>query len=130
MALEGSVCPYPSLLMLKQLRFTFICIILKVIFLLALQMLTEKVIEELAVFCHTVAKEKEMLQVRVTQPGSEHQVLREVLLLLPILLFAHEPDENLQYSSFDINTRVKETVALLLNSWIHQPGCYSGNQSI
>lgn len=93
-------------------------------------MLTEKVIEELAVFCHTVAKEKEMLQVRVTQPGSEHQVLREVLLLLPILLFAHEPDANLQYSSFDINTRVKETLALLLNSRIHQPGCYSGNQSI
>ncbi|NXU97299.1 SKAP protein, partial [Cettia cetti] len=36
--------------------------ILKVIFLLTLQMLTKKATEELMLFCHTVAKEKEMLE--------------------------------------------------------------------
>lgn len=66
MAFEGSVCPYPSLLMLKQLRFIFICIILKIIFLLTLQTLTKKVTEELTLFCHAVAKEEEMVEVRLT----------------------------------------------------------------
>lgn len=109
MGFEESVCPYPSLLMLKQLRLTFICIVLKVIFLLTLQMLTKKVTEELMLFCTTVAKEKEMLEVRLTQPGNEHQPLREVVLLFPILLSLQEPDENLRIP-FNINTLVKETV--------------------
>lgn len=82
------MCPHPSLLMLKQPRLTFICIILKVIFLLTLQMLTSKVTEELKLFCHGAAKEKEMLEVRLTQPGSEHQTLREVILALPILFYS------------------------------------------
>lgn len=106
--------PYLSLLMLKQLRLTFIRIILKVIFLLTLQVLTKKVVEELKLFCHTVGKEKEMLEVRLTQPSSEHQVLRVVILLLPILLSPCEPDGNLQYSPFNTNTHVKETVTPLL----------------
>lgn len=66
MASEGSVCPYPSLLMLKQLRFMFICIILKIVFLLTLQTLTTKLTDELMLFCDTVAKEEEMLEVRLT----------------------------------------------------------------
>ncbi|NXX69774.1 SKAP protein, partial [Spizella passerina] len=41
---------------------TFICIVLKVIFVLTLQMLTNKVTEELTLFCHRAAKEKEMLE--------------------------------------------------------------------
>lgn len=66
MAFEESVCPYPAFLMLKQQRFTFICIVLKIIFLLTLQALTKKVTEELMLFCHTVEKEEEMLEVRLT----------------------------------------------------------------
>lgn len=55
-------------------------------FLLALQLLTEKLIAELRVFNQTAEKEKEALQVRLTlfqsQTGSEHLVLRETLKLV------------------------------------------------
>lgn len=96
---------------------------------LTLQTLTKKVTEELRLFCDKVAKEEEMLEVRLTNQAVSTRPLGRLFCSSQSSFLHMNQMKTCGFSSFNVNTLVKETVTPFLNRRIHQPG-YSARKSV